>query len=69
MDPIGGLFKGKLISLIWAYLQVEELLKSSYEDNDIDIPTKYGKNYLEECVNSMVQSYKQDISYWMVQNL
>ena len=38
MDPVGGLFEGKPFPPLYACARVQELLKSSYEDNEIDIP-------------------------------
>jgi len=38
VDPAGALFEGKPIPPLYACVRVQELLKSSYEDNEIDIP-------------------------------
>ena len=38
VDHAGALFEGKPIPPLYAYVRVQELLKSSYEDNEIDIP-------------------------------
>jgi len=38
VDPTGALFEGKPIPPLYACVRVQELLKSSYEDNEIDIP-------------------------------
>jgi hypothetical protein len=59
--PGGHLFEGKLILPLYACIQVEQLLKSSYEDNEIDIPTADGKSCLGECVGSTIPWHKQDI--------
>jgi hypothetical protein len=57
----GGLFERKPIPPLYACIQVEQLLKSSYEDNEIDIPTADGKTGLGECVGSTILWNKQDI--------
>jgi hypothetical protein len=44
--PVRGLFDGKPIPPLYACVQVEQLLKSSYEDSEIDIPTADGKKLL-----------------------
>jgi hypothetical protein len=59
--PVGGLFEGKPIPPLYACVQVEQLLKSSYEDNEIDISTTDGKNYLEECISSTILWHERDI--------
>jgi hypothetical protein len=59
--PGGGLFEGKPIPPLYACVQVEQLLKSSYEDNKIDIPTTNGKTCHGECVGSAILWHKQDI--------
>jgi hypothetical protein len=59
--PSGGLFEGKLIPPLYACVQVEQLLKSSYEDNEINIPTADGKTCLGECINNTILWYKRDI--------
>jgi hypothetical protein len=56
-----GLFEGKPILPLYACIQVEQLLKSSYENNEIDIPTADGKSYLGECVGSTILWHKRDI--------
>jgi hypothetical protein len=61
VELVGGLFKGKSILPLYACVQVEQLLKSSYEDNEIDIPTADGKNYLGECVGTTILWHKRDI--------
>jgi hypothetical protein len=61
VHPDRGLFEGKPISALYACVQVEQLLKSSYEDNEIDIPTADGKSCLGECVGSTILWYKRDI--------
>ena len=38
VDPAGALFERKPIPPLYACVRVQELLKSSYEDNEIDIP-------------------------------
>ena len=50
MHLVGGLFEEKSIPPIYACIKVEQLLKSSYEDNEIDIPTVDGKNYLGDTI-------------------
>jgi hypothetical protein len=57
----GGLFEGKPILPQYACVQVEQLLKSSYEDKEIDIPTTEGKNCLGECIGSTILWPKRDI--------
>ena len=61
MDHVGGLFEGNPIPPIYACVQVEQQLKSSNEDNEIDIPTADGKNCLGECVGNTILCHKQDI--------
>ena len=61
VDPVGGLFEGKPIPPLYACVQVEQLLKSSYKDNEIDFPTADGKNCLGECVGSTILWHKGDI--------
>ena len=46
VHPARGLFEGKPIPDLYACVQVEQLLKSSYEDNEIDIATADGKSCL-----------------------
>ena len=55
------LFEGNPIPALYACVQVEELLKSSYEDNEIDIPTADGNNFLGECIGNTILWHKQDI--------
>ena len=61
VDLVGGLYEGKPIPSLYACIQVEQLLKSSYEDNEIDIPTADGKSCLGECVGSTILWHKRDI--------
>ena len=49
-----GLFEGKPIPIRYACVQVEQLLKSSYEDNEIDFPNVDGKSCLGECVGTTI---------------
>ena len=56
-----GLFEGKPIPIGYACVQVEQLLKSSYEDNEIDFPTADGKSCLGECVGTTILWHKRDI--------
>jgi hypothetical protein len=58
VHPASGLFEGKPIPVLYACVQVEQLLKSSYEKNEIDIPTADGKSCLGECVNSTILWHK-----------
>ena len=53
-----GLFEGKPIPIGYACVQVEQLLKSSYEDNEIDFPTADGKSCLGECVGTTILWHK-----------
>ena len=46
VHPARSLFEGNPTPDLYACVEVDELLKSSYEDNEIDIPTAYGKNCL-----------------------
>ena len=46
VHPARDSFEGKLILALYACVQVEQLLKSNYEDNEIDIPTADGKSCL-----------------------
>ena len=61
MHPARGLFEGKLIPIRYACVQVEQLLKSSYEDNEIDFSTADGKSCLGECVGTTILWHKRDI--------
>ena len=61
VDPAGALFEGKPIPPLYACVQVQELLKSSYEDNEIDIPTADGKTTLGQCVGITILCHKRDI--------
>ena len=61
VDLVGGLYEGKPIPSLYACIQVEQLLKSSYENDGIDIPTADGKNYVGECIGSTIRWYKRDI--------
>jgi len=45
VDPFWGLFEGKPIPPLYACVRVQELLKSSYAENEIDIPTADGENH------------------------
>jgi hypothetical protein len=58
VEPVGGVFEGKPIPPLYACIQVEQLLKSSYEDNEIDIPTADRKNYLGEYVSTTILWHK-----------
>jgi hypothetical protein len=55
------LFEGNRIPALYVCVEVEELLKSSFEDNEIDIPTADGNNCLGECVSSTILWQKHDI--------
>jgi hypothetical protein len=61
VDPVGGLFEGKPILHLYACVHVEQLLKSSYDDSEIDIPTTDGKNCLGESIGSTILWHKRDI--------
>jgi hypothetical protein len=61
VDPVGGLFEEKMIPPLYACVQVEQLLKSSYKDNEIDIPTANRKNYLGDCIGNTILWHKRDI--------
>ena len=61
VHPVGNLFEGNPTPAPYACVQVEELLKPSNEDNEIDIPTVDGKNCLGEYVGSMILWHKRDI--------
>ena len=50
VDPVVGLFHGKPIPPLYACVRVQELLKTSYKDNEIDIPTSDGRTTLGECI-------------------
>jgi hypothetical protein len=39
VDPVGGLSEGNPIPPLYACVHMQNLLKSSYEDHEIDIPT------------------------------
>ena len=54
VEPVGGLFEGKLVPHLYALVQVEQVLNSMYEYNEIDIPTVDGKNCLGQCVGSTI---------------
>jgi hypothetical protein len=43
---------------LYACVQVQQLLKSSYEDNDIDIPTADVKTCIGECISSTILWHK-----------
>ena len=47
VHPARGLFEEKSIPIGYACVQVEQLLKASYEDNKIDFPNADGKSCLE----------------------
>ena len=59
--PARDVFEGNPIPGLYTCIEVEELLKSSYEDNEIDISTTDGKNCLGECVGSTILWHKRDI--------
>jgi hypothetical protein len=61
VDPVGGSFEGNPIPPLYACVQVQHLLKSSYEDNEIDIPTADGKHFLRERLGSTILWHKRDI--------
>ena len=61
VHPARGLFEGKPIPIGYACVQVEQLLKSSYKDNEIDFPTADGKSCLGECVGTTILWHKRDI--------
>ena len=54
----GSLFEGNPTPALYACVEVEELLKSIYDDAEIDIPTVDGKNCLGECVGSTILWHK-----------
>src|SRR6185503_6514721 len=39
VDLVAGLFDGKPTTPQYSFVRVQELLKTSYEDNEIDIPS------------------------------
>jgi hypothetical protein len=47
-EPVGGLFQGNPIPPLYTCVQVQQIIKSSYEYHEIDIPTAYGKHCLEK---------------------
>jgi len=55
VHPARGLFEGKPIPIGYACVQIEQLLKSSYE---IDFPTADGKSCLGECVGTTILWHK-----------
>ena len=61
VHPAGSLFEGNPTPALYACVEVEELLKSIYDDAEIDIPTVDGKNCLGECVGSTILWHKRDI--------
>ena len=61
VDPVAGLFDGKPIPPLYACVRVLELLKTSYEDNEIDIPTSDGRITLGECIGITIPWHKRDI--------
>ena len=61
VEPVGGLFEGKPVPPLYACVQVEQVLNSIYEYNEIDIPTADGKNCLGQCVSSTILWHKRDI--------
>ena len=61
VDPVAGLFDGKPIPPLYACVRVQELLKTSYEDNEIDIPTSDGRTTLGECIGITILWHKCDI--------
>ena len=58
VHPARGLFERKPIPIGYACVQVEQLLKSSYEDNEIDFPIADGKSCLRECVGTTILCHK-----------
>ena len=61
VEPVGGLFEGKPVPPLYACVQVEQVLNSINEYNEIDIPTADGKNCLGQCVGSTILWHKRDI--------
>ena len=61
MHPVGSLFEGNPTPALYACIEVEELLKSIYDDTEIDIPTADGKNCLGEFVGNTILWLKRDI--------
>ena len=61
MHPARGLFDGKTIPIGYACVEVEQHLKSSYEDNEIDFPTADGNSCFAECVGTTILWHKRDI--------
>ena len=61
VHPAGSLFEGNPTPALYACVEVEELLKSIYDDAEIDIPTVDGKNCLGECVGNTILWHKRDI--------
>ena len=61
VDPVVGLFDGKPIPPLYACVQVQELLKTSYEDNEIDIPTSDRRTTHGECIGITILWHKRDI--------
>jgi len=63
MDPVGGLFEGKPFPPLYACVRVQELLKSSYEDNEIDIPISDGNITLGQFVGITIMWDKRDTCF------
>ena len=61
VHPARDLFEGNQIPALYACIEVEELLKSNYEGNEIDILTADGKNCPGEYVGSTILWHKRDI--------
>jgi len=61
VHPARGLFEGKPIPIGYACVQVEQLLKSNYEDNEIYFPTTDAKSCLGECVGTTILWHKRYI--------
>jgi len=64
VHPVRGLFEGTPIPVLYACVQVEELLKSSYENNEIDIPTANGTSCVGVPYHRLVNLYARHWPGW-----
>ena len=53
-DPIGGMFEGNPIQPLYACVQVLQIINSSYDDHEIDIPSTDVKHFLGAHVGSTI---------------
>jgi len=65
VEPVVGLFEGKPIPPLYACVQVEQILNSIYEYNEIDIPLQMGRIALDNVLAAQFFGISE-ISYYLI---